>query len=73
MTTYNNGQINQNYVLAERNDFMPLAEAVKTGENSYTMENAMDALLLKLDEALDDVEHGRVLEDAELWDEIDTI
>lgn len=37
------------------------------------MENAMDALLLKLDEALDDVEHGRVLEDAELWDEIDTI
>ncbi len=52
---------------------MALTEAVKTRENSYTVENAMDALLLKLDEALDDVEHGRVLDEAELWAEIDEI
>lgn len=52
---------------------MALAEAVKTRENSYTVENAMDALLSKLDEALDDVEHGRVLDEAELWAEIDAI
>ncbi|MBD5453078.1 MAG: hypothetical protein HDR30_01970 [Lachnospiraceae bacterium] len=52
---------------------MALAEAVKTRENSYTVENAMDALLSKLDEALDDVEHGRVLDEAELWAEIDAV
>lgn len=52
---------------------MALAEAIKTRENSYTVENAMDALLSKLDGALDDVEHGRVLDEAEVWAEIDTI
>lgn len=52
---------------------MALAEAIKTRENSYTVENAMDALLSKLDEALDDVEHGRVLDEAELWAEIDAV
>lgn len=53
--------------------FMALAEAVRTSENSYTIDNAMDVLLLKLDEALDDVEHRRVMDEAELWDEIDAI
>lgn len=52
---------------------MALAKAVKTSENSYTVESAMDALLSKLDEALDDVEHGRVLDENELWTEIDAI
>lgn len=53
--------------------FMALAEAVKTNENSYTVESAMNVLLSKLDEALDDVEHGRVLDEDELWTEIDAI
>lgn len=57
----------------EGDDFMALAKAVKTSENSYTVESAMDALLSKLDEALDDVEHGRVLDENELWTEIDAI
>lgn len=48
-------------------------EADKTKENFYTVENAMDALLSKLDDALDDVEHGRVLDEAELWAEIDAV
>lgn len=52
---------------------MVLAEAMKTKENFYTVENARDTLLSELDEALDDVEHGRVLDEAELWAEIDTI
>ena len=52
---------------------MALAEAVKTSEDSYTIENAMNALLSKLDEALDDVEQGRVLDETELWAEIDVI
>lgn len=49
---------------------MVLAEAVKTRENSYTIENAMNALLSKLDEALDDIEHGQMLDEAELWAEL---
>ena len=57
----------------EGDGFMAFAEAVKTSENTYTIGNAMDALLSKLDEALDDVEHGRILDEAELWDEIDAI
>ncbi len=57
----------------EGDGFMALTEAVKTSENFYTVENAMDTLLSKLDEALDDVEHGRVLDEAELWAEIDAI
>lgn len=52
---------------------MVLTEAVKTRENSYTVENTMDALLSKLNEALDDIERGRVLDEAELWAEIDEI
>lgn len=52
---------------------MELAEAVKTEQNSYTVENAMNALLSRLDEALDDVEQGRVLDEVDLWTEIDAI
>lgn len=52
---------------------MALVEAIKTRENSYTIENAMDALLSKLDAAIDDVEHERVLDENDLWAEIDAI
>ncbi len=52
---------------------MALAEAVKTGENFHTVESAMDVLLTKLDEALDDVEHGRVLDEEELWAKLDAV
>jgi len=59
--------------VVKRGNFMSLAEAIKTKEDSYTVENAMNALLTKLDEALDDVEHGRVLDETDLWTEIDAI
>lgn len=52
---------------------MVLAEAVKSRDNVYTLESAMDVLLSKLDEAFDDVEAGRVLDEDELWAEIDAI
>ena len=52
---------------------MAWTEAIKSREDFYTVENAMDTLLSKLDEALDDVEHGRVLDESELWSEIDAI
>ena len=52
---------------------MALAEVIKTSEDSYTVENAMNALLSRLDEAIDDVEYGRVLDENDLWAEIDAI
>lgn len=33
----------------------------------------MNVLLSKLDEAIDDLENGRVLTEEELWEEIDSI
>ena len=65
-------RLNRIYIL-EENGFMVSAKVVKTSEDRYTVESAMNVLLSKLDEALDDVEHGRVLNEDELWTEIDAI
>ena len=39
---------------------MALAEAVKTVEPTYTINDSMNVLLGKLDGAIDDMENGRV-------------
>lgn len=52
---------------------MALAEAVKTVEPTYTINDSMDVLLGKLDEAIDDMENGRVQAIDEAWDEIDRV
>lgn len=48
-------------------------EAVKSHEISNDVNAAMEILFSKLDEAIDDMENGRVLTEEELWAEIDTI
>lgn len=50
---------------------MALAEIIKKAESSYTIEDGMDVLLGKLDEAIDDMENGRVQPIDEAWEEID--
>jgi hypothetical protein len=50
---------------------MALAEATKTNRITYTIDDAMDVLLSKLDEAIDDMENGRVQTLDEAWEEID--
>lgn len=45
----------------------------KNQETSYTLADAMNVLFSKLDEAIDDVENGRLISEEELWAEIDTI
>ena len=45
----------------------------KNHEITYTLSDAMDALLMKLDEAIDDMENGRVQDLDEAWKEIDSI
>lgn len=52
---------------------MALAEAAKTAETTYTINDAMDVLLNKLDEAIDDMENGRVQTLDEAWEEIDRV
>lgn len=52
---------------------MALAQAIKSRETTYTLDDAMDILLGKLDAAIDDMEHGRVQTIDEAWKEIDAI
>lgn len=42
-------------------------------ESSYVLEDAMEALMLELDGAIDDQKSGRVISEEELWEEIDAI
>ena len=52
---------------------MALAQATKSRETTYTINDAMDVLLSKLDEAIDDMENGRRQRGQEGWAEIDAV
>lgn len=52
---------------------MALAEATKTVGSNDTINDAMDVLFGKLDEAIDDMENGRVQTIDEAWEEIDKV
>ena len=53
---------------------MALAQATKSHEPTYTINDAMDVLLSRLDEAaIDDMESDRVQIVEEAWAEIDAI
>ncbi len=49
---------------------MQLAKSYELHENQ---KHAANILLTKLDEAIDDMEHGRVQSIEEAWEEIDSI
>ena len=48
-------------------------EATRVTKNAYTINDAMDVLISKLDEAIDDMEKGRVISEEEMWAELDAI
>ena len=48
-------------------------EATQVTESTYTINDAMDVLFSKLDEAIDDMENGRVISEEEMWAELDAI
>ena len=52
---------------------MALAQATKSPEQTYTINDAMDVLLSRLDEAIDDMESDRVQIVEEAWAEIDAV
>lgn len=59
--------------ILERVMNMALAEAVKTVEPTYTINDSMNVLLGKLDEAIDDMENGSFQAIAEAWEELDRV
>lgn len=52
---------------------MALVQVQKSNEKTYTVEAAMDVLLSSLDEAIDDLENGRVQTIEDVWKEIDAV
>lgn len=50
-----------------------MMEAVIKEKNNYTLDEAVDVLLKKLDNAIDDLENGRVISEEEMWRELDAI
>ena len=52
---------------------METAIAVKTVESASSIDNAMEVLFGKLDEAIDDMQNGRVQTIEDAWKEIDNI
>ena len=51
---------------------MLATKKIEAVTDSYTINDAMNVLLSKLDEGIDDLENGRVFTE-ELWKEIDNI
>lgn len=52
---------------------MEMVHDIENQEISYTLDDAIDVLFAKLDDALDDMENGRMISEEELWAEIDAI
>lgn len=52
---------------------MLATKKIETETDSNTITDAMNVLLSKLDEAIDDLENGHILSEEELWEEIDSI
>lgn len=48
-----------------------MAIAIRKQDELYSIENAMNVLCDKLDEAIDDIENGRVISEEEMWVELD--
>ena len=52
---------------------MDAVKVMNKQENTYTINDAMQVIFSKLDEALDDFENGRVISEEEMWAELDAI
>lgn len=52
---------------------MQTAQAVNGQNNMQTVDDAMNILFSRLDEAIDDIEHGRTQSIEAAWEEIDKI
>ena len=53
--------------------FMEAVRSISNQDAANALGDAMQVLFSKLDEAIDDVENGRVISEEELWEELDAI
>lgn len=69
-----NGLIQKSAISFGKGDYMtPLAQKTINQDNSYKENELMAVLFDILDEAIDDMEQGRVQTIDEAWEEIDAI
>lgn len=52
---------------------MEAVQDMKSQNLSGTLEDAVAVIFSKLDDAIDDIENGRVITEEELWAEIDAV
>lgn len=52
---------------------MEVMQSIKSQNISDTLDDEMVVIRSKLDDAIDDVENGRLISERELWAEIDAI
>lgn len=52
---------------------MEAMRSINHQDMTNTLDDAMQVLFSKLDDAIDDVENGRVISEEELWKELDAI
>ena len=52
---------------------MEAIRSINNHDMTNTLDDAMQVLFSKLDDAIDDVENGRIMSEEELWTELDTI
>jgi len=48
-------------------------ETIQRTNPTYALDDARNVLFSKLDEAIDDMENGRVISEEEMWAELDAI
>ena len=53
--------------------FMEAIRSINNQGMANTLDDVMQVLFSKLDDAIDDVENGRVISEEELWKELDAI
>lgn len=52
---------------------MEAVRSISNQDAANTLDDAMQVLFAKLDDSIDDVENGRIISEAELWEELDAI
>ena len=52
---------------------MKTSKTVRKQDDAYSIDNTMNILYTKLDEAINDLENGRVITEDEMWEELDEV
>ena len=52
---------------------MEAVRSISNQDTANTLDDAMQVLFAKLDDSIDDAGNGRIISEAELWEELDAI